>query len=67
MMGGFGRKKQNTPPAAANDTSTQPPPNNMVLMETTTEMSGFSHAPIDGSHFLPPAGYQQVSIPGRPQ
>jgi hypothetical protein len=67
MLGGFGHKKQNDPPpAAANNTSTtstQPPPNNMVLMETTTEMGGFSNAAIDASHFLPPAGYQQVSVP----
>jgi hypothetical protein len=67
MLGGFGHKKQNDPPpAAANNTSTtstQPPPNSMVLMETTTEVGGFSNAAIDPSHFLPPAGYQQMPVP----
>jgi hypothetical protein len=63
MLGGFGHKKQNAPPPAAADNTTQPPPTSMVLMETTTELGGFSNAPIDGSHFLPPADYQQVPIP----
>ncbi len=64
MLGGFGHKKQNAPPpAAANNTSAPPQPTSMVLMETTTEMGGFSRASIDASHFLPPAGYQQVPLP----
>jgi hypothetical protein len=64
MLGGFGHKKKNDlPPAAATNTSAPPQPTSMVLMETTTEMGGFSRASIDGSHFLPPAGYQQVPIP----
>lgn len=64
MMGGFGHKKKNDPPpAAATDTGAPPQPASMVLMETTTEMGGFSSASIDGSHFLPPAGYQQVPVP----
>ncbi len=62
MMGGFGHKKKNDPQPVA-DTSTQPQPTSMVLMETTTEMGGFSSASIDGSHFLPPAGYQQMPVP----
>ncbi len=64
MMGGFGHKKKNDPPpAAAAGSSASPQPTSMVLMETTTEMGGFSRTSIDGSHFLPPAGYQQVPIP----
>jgi hypothetical protein len=65
LMGGFGHKKKDTNPAPQ-DTSTSgtaQPPTNMVLMETTSEMSGFSSAPIEPSHFRPPEGYQQVPIP----
>jgi len=62
MLGGFGhKKKQDTPPPP--DDAVQPTPSTVVLMETTSEMSDFSSAPIAGSHFLPPAGYQQVPIP----
>ena len=66
MLGGFGRKKQDPPPAAANDNGGAPPPQptSMVLMETTMEMGGFSTAPIDASHFMPPAGYTRVEMPG---
>jgi hypothetical protein len=63
MLGGLGHKKKDNPPAAANDVSAQTQPTSVVLMETTSEMSGFSRAPIDASHFRPPAGYQEVSIP----
>jgi hypothetical protein len=68
MLGGFGHKKQNDqPPAAATNAGAPPQPTSMVLMETTTEVGGFSSASIDGSHFLPPAGYQQVPVPTHPQ
>ncbi len=65
MMGGFGRKKKDSPPPPpADDTAAaQQQPTSMVLMETVSEMSGFSSAPVDTSHFRPPDGYQQVSIP----
>jgi hypothetical protein len=64
MMGGFGHKKKDPPPPPADDPATaQQQPTSIVLMETVSEMSGFSTAPVDPSHFLPPPGYQQVSIP----
>jgi hypothetical protein len=59
MMGGFGHKKKQDPLPTTNDPA-QAQPTSMVLMETTSEMGGFSNAPLDGSVFLPPAGYQQV-------
>jgi hypothetical protein len=61
MLGGFGHK--NDPPPAAAAGTAQPQSTSAVLMETTTEMGGFSSASIDGSHFLPPAGYRQVPVP----
>jgi hypothetical protein len=65
MMGGFGRKKKAEAPQPSADASTQTQPTSMVLMETTSEMSGFSSAPLDGSVFLPPTGYQQIAVPDR--
>ena len=35
-----------------------------VLIESSTTLSDFSSAPVDGSHFQVPAGYQQVTTPG---
>ncbi len=67
MLGGFGHKKKDTPPPT-DDASAQSPqqqPTSMVMMETTSEMSGFSSAPVDPSHFRPPNGYQQIPIPTR--
>jgi hypothetical protein len=67
MMGGFGRKKkddQPTPPPSS-DNDPQAQPTTIVLMETTSEMGGFSSAPLDGSQFRPPNGYQQIPIPER--
>jgi hypothetical protein len=63
MMGGFGRKKREEPPPSTDTQQAQP--TSMVLMETTSEMSGFSTAPLDDVVFLPPAGYQQIAIPDR--
>jgi hypothetical protein len=65
LMGGFGHKKKADSPPPSNDNPTQPQPTSTVLMETTSEMSGFSSAPLDGSVFLPPSGYQQVPVPDR--
>lgn len=66
MMGGFGHKKKDPPPPPADDPATaQQQPTSMVLMESISEMSGFSSAPVDPSHFRPPDGYQQVPIPDR--
>jgi hypothetical protein len=65
MMGGFGRKKKEEPatPPPSNQGTAQTQNASMVLMETTSEMGGFSSAPLDGSQFRPPDGYQQVPIP----
>ncbi len=64
MMGGFGRKKKDpTPPPSTENAAAQTTPASMVLMESTSEMGGFSSAPIDGSQFRPPDGYQQVPVP----
>lgn len=65
MLGGFGHKKKVDSPQPSNGSPAQTQPTTSVLMETTSEMSGFSSAPLDGSVFLPPAGYQQVPIPDR--
>lgn len=65
MMGGFGHKKKEEAPQPSPDASTQTQPTSMVLMETTSEMSGFPSAPLDGSVFLPPPGYQQIAVPDR--
>jgi len=63
MMGGFGHKKKADPAPPASDDATQTQPTNVVLMESTTEMGGFSKAPVEASYFLPPTGYKQVPIP----
>jgi hypothetical protein len=66
MMGGFGRKRKEEPaPEPASEQKSKAQSTSMVLMETTSEMGGFSSAPLDGSQFRPPEGYQQVPIPER--
>ena len=55
-FGGFGRKKKQTD-------STQTPAADSSpgsLMETTTEMSGFSSAPVEPAKFAIPAGFKKV-------
>ena len=61
-LGGFGRKKKSQDDSAP-DSGTQPQNSGDAsgsLMEMTTEMSGFSSAPFDGSKFEIPAGFKQV-------
>jgi hypothetical protein len=70
-LGGLGRrgKKQEEappppPPPAATDQQTPPAGGISAapgsLMEMTTELSGFSSAPVDPSKFEVPAGFKQV-------
>jgi carbon monoxide dehydrogenase subunit G len=54
-FGGFGRKKEEPAQEQA-----QQPSGPTSLMETTTELSGFSAGPVDGSKFEVPAGFKQV-------
>ena len=63
LLGGFGRKKKSqdeqsaeggAPPADSGDASG-------ALMVMTTEMSGFSSAPVDASKFQVPAGFKEVA------
>jgi hypothetical protein len=72
-FGGFGHKKKAADPApapAADPSSTgsgtgpATDPASSVLIESSTTLSDFSSAPVDGSHFQVPAGYQQVTTPG---
>jgi hypothetical protein len=67
-MGGFGHKKKpaNTAPAQPADAGSKSAPadsGSSVLIESSTTLSDFSSAPVDGSHFQVPAGYQQVTAP----
>jgi hypothetical protein len=67
-MGGFGHKKKpaNTAPAQPADSgnkSAPADPSSSVLIESSTTLSDFSSAPVDGSRFQVPAGYQQMSAP----
>jgi hypothetical protein len=58
-FGGFGRKKkQDDPPPA--DSSAQP--GAAVLVESTTQLTSFSSAVVDGSQFNLPAGYKKVDF-----
>jgi hypothetical protein len=68
-LGGFGRKKkqeqQESPPPAATEGSqpaggAPPDASSGSLMEMTSELSGFSTAPIDPAKFEVPAGFRQV-------
>jgi hypothetical protein len=68
-LGGFGHKKKQAD--AAQQQTTDAPgsgpaaqPTSSVLIESSTTLSDFSSAPVDGSHFQVPAGYQQVTPPG---
>jgi carbon monoxide dehydrogenase subunit G len=54
-LGGFGRKKEEPAQEQA-----QQPSGPTSLMETTTELSGFSAGPVDGSKLDIPAGFKQV-------
>jgi hypothetical protein len=64
-FGGFGRKKkqeqqqqeQQQPESAQGQAAG---PAGASMMEVTTELTGFSSAPVDGSKFEVPAGFQQV-------
>lgn len=63
-FGGLGRKKKDPEPDSQS-ASSQTQSNNSVssagsLMEITTESSGFSSAPVDGSKFEVPAGFKEV-------
>jgi hypothetical protein len=60
-FGGFHKKKpaeQPAQPAAAQPGAA--PQNAAVLMESSTEMTNFSSAPLDGALFNVPAGYAKV-------
>lgn len=78
-FGGFGHKKKaadtaQSETAAANGAAAaadansgsgaQAQPTSSVLIESSTTLGDFSTAPVDGSHFQVPAGYQQVTAPG---
>jgi hypothetical protein len=68
-FGGFGHKKKAADPAPAQpaDAPGAGPaadPASSVLIESSTTLSDFSSAPVDGSHFQVPTGYQQVTAPG---
>lgn len=63
-MLGVKRNKKNTsdpPPDTSKNNNSQPG----SLLEMTTEMSGFSTAPVDDSQFAVPAGFKQVETPTR--
>jgi hypothetical protein len=68
-FGGFGHKKKAADPAPAQPadapgTGPSADPTSSVLIESSTTLSDFSSAPVDGSHFQVPTGYQQVTAPG---
>ncbi len=72
-FGGFGHKKKAADPAPApaadapadaSKTGAAADPTSSVLIESSTTLSDFSSAPVDGSHFQVPAGFQQVAAPG---
>jgi hypothetical protein len=70
-FGGFGHKKKpaDTPPAQPADSGAKAAtaePTSSVLIESSTTLSDFSSAPVDGSRFQVPAGYQLVATPGTP-
>ncbi len=58
----MGRKKKPEPQEQAAGGSQQQtaPAGGGMLFEATTEMSGFSSAPVDNSKFEVPAGFKQV-------
>jgi hypothetical protein len=65
-FGGFGHKKKAADPAPAQPadapgTAQAADPASSVLIESSTTLSDFSSAQVDGSHFQVPTGYQQVT------
>jgi hypothetical protein len=65
-FGGFGHKKHAAPPPAdpPADSSAAATPTSAVLMESRTEISSFSSASVDPSHFDVPAGFKQIQAEG---
>ena len=62
-FGGFGRKKKAEAPKEEKQESapaSAPSGDATPLMEMTTEMSGFSSAPVDSSRFSVPSGFKKV-------
>lgn len=64
-LGGFGRRKKAEPPPEQPPAQApaQPAPGSGVLMEMTTELGGFSSAPVDKTQFGVPAGFKQEEHP----
>ncbi len=56
-LGGFGRKKKSDAPPANTTAATA---TSAVLIESSTELTNFSSAKVDGSHLDVPSGYKQV-------
>jgi hypothetical protein len=73
-LGGFGRKKKKQEPQqeqSSENQSQSPSPTGQnatqnVLMETSSEMTGFSSAPVDASQFDVPADYKQITTQREP-
>jgi hypothetical protein len=67
-FGSFGHKKKpaDAAPPQPNGPSRRPAsdPASSVLIESSTTLSDFSSAPVDGSHFQVPGGYRNVTAPG---
>jgi hypothetical protein len=62
-LGGFGRKKKSDDQPSSQQAPAdqqQASASSGSLMETTSEMTSFSGAPVDGSKFEIPAGFKQV-------
>ena len=61
------RKSQTAAPASSSaQTTGAPPPSSATLLEATTQLSGFSAAPVDANNFEVPAGYKQIEAPDEP-
>jgi len=62
LLGGFGRKKKSQDDSNSEGGASQQGSGDTSgsLMEMTTEMSGFSSAPVDSSKFEVPDGFKQV-------
>lgn len=58
-FGGFHKKKPAPAPAAT--PAAGAPADYSVMMESTTQLTGFSSASVDGSAFAVPAGYAKVA------
>ncbi|MBS1823595.1 MAG: hypothetical protein JST61_16770 [Acidobacteria bacterium] len=59
-FGGFGKKKKAAEAAPAENADKANAPTWAVLVESTTQMAGFSQAPVEPSKFDIPAGYKQM-------